>query len=248
MALRQQQAAELAQYRRDMIGVRQTQAETGASRAATYAGAQQGRTAKDVAMTAYYQARAAAASNPRSSHMTGAELQNQTIQTLMGTVNPETGQNFTQPEAYANVRGLDTRRQNANTALAGSIARTAQGYEHLDQGAARIDDARQRAAEAQRHNLEGEGLRRQALAQTSDQFEKRAIQTATTADLRTASSVIMAQPGIKYPQALEMVRKSRQSMGAERGGAGGDGVQEGQIVQQNGMRYIKRNGQFVPVE
>lgn len=248
MALRQQQAAELAQYRRDMIGVRQTQAETGASRAATYAGAQQGRTAKDVAMTAYYQARAAAASNPRSSHMTGAELQNQTIQTLMGTVNPETGQNFTQPEAYANVRGLDVRRQNANTALAGSIAHTAQGYERLDQGAARIDDARQRAAEAQRHNLEGEGLRRQALAQASDQFEKRAIQTATTADLRTASSVIMAQPGIKYPQALEMVRKSRQSMGAERGGAGGDGVQEGQIVQQNGMRYIKRNGQFVPVE
>lgn len=246
-----QQRADMAQYHRDMVDVQRQRANTGDTRADIY---QQrvdklGNTAKDVAMTAYYQARAAAASNPRAAgHMTSAELQDKTIQSLMGTVNPETGQNFTQGEAYSQVRGLDIRRQNAQTALNGSIARTAQGYERLDQGAARLAQGDQRIAEAQRHNQEAEAVRRQALAQASDQFEKRAIQTATTADLRTASSVIMAQPDIKYPQALEMVRKSRQSMGAERGGAGGDGVQEGQIVQQNGMRYIKRNGQFVPVE
>lgn len=85
-------------------------------------------------------------------------------------------------------------QQKADTSLAGSMAHTAQTNRRLDQTDASLE------------------LRRQALAQSKDAGEQRAIQTATTADLKTAATIIGANPGMKYDAALTMVRKNRDSI------------------------------------
>lgn len=114
-------------------------------------------------------------------------------------------------------------QQRADTSLATSVDASADRKRRLDQADQSLD------------------LRRQALAQTKDAGEQRAIQTATNADLKTAATIIGANPGMKYDAALTMVRKNRDSItpapaapAAPAGGGGNDPLAAARAAIANG--------------
>lgn len=113
-------------------------------------------------------------------------------------------------ERTANNRAMmEWRQGNQDLSLANSMTRADQGQQRIDQGNTRIDQANQRLQESQQYHQQTLQVRRDALAQAKDLGERRMIQTATDADLRTAGNMHSNDPNLSFAKALAQVRQGR---------------------------------------
>lgn len=171
--IRQQQLADNAEWRKAQIDVAKTNANTRAARSASL-------TAKDVAQTGLANVRAWAAAHPKA---TMADMKSQwydnTYNDLLNTVNPDTGQPYTQAEARFHamdaVTGHDIGRENARTKLLG-VTQTGQ-YQEATVGQ-RQQEIDQRAYDSQ--------VKATLNAQAQDNKDRDRIEKATAAQRHDA--------------------------------------------------------------
>lgn len=212
--LRAEQAETNRIWRQGQLAVNQQKANAGDLRTDIYGRRVDSLSAKDAAIAARQQALAAV-----GPHATAGDLQKATIdatvRTLMGKVNPDTGQPWTQDEAQAQawdtVKNFQVSRDRAGIALGNSM-------ENLRHHEATEGQADERNTSNQQYRADTLDLRKQALAQAAkiaDQRERaaaiRLAQTATNVDLQTASKNMSNEPGTKFLDQLKTVRGGRAS-------------------------------------